>query len=322
MKERAPKDVAASARQRLLNLSRQEGRAFNQILQFYAIEGFLRRLAATPWVGSLVVKGATMLRVWNAPLARPTRDIDFLGYLPNDPERVVVIVRDCLAAPGQTDGLHFEQDIAAQPVMVEDRYPGVRVGLRGHLSGATFRLQLDVAVDDVAVPEPGWVTYPTLLEGDGPRILAYAPSTAIAEKLEAIISLGEATSRMKDFYDVWLLATTMDLDGETCAQSVRATFAHRGTGLPSSTPAVLTDDFARRPETDRQWRSFLKKAGVAPQPGLDRVLELLRMFFMPIAQARPEDTFGQHWPRGGPWKPRQDEVASSDSSSTFHQHTL
>ena len=306
MKGRAPKDVAASARQRLLNLSRQEGRAFNQILQFYASEGFLRRLAATPWVGSLVVKGATMLRVWNAPLARPTRDIDFLGYLPNDPERVAAIVRDCLAAPGQSDGLHFEQDIAAQPVMVEDRYPGVRVILRGHLSGATFRLQLDIAVDDVAVPEPGWVTYPALLEGEGPQILAYAPSTAIAEKLEAIVSLGEATSRMKDFYDVWLLATTMDLEGRTCAQSIRATFAHRGTAFPSIVPAVMTDDFARRPETNRQWRSFLKKAGAVPEPQLDRVLELLRVFFMPVAQASLEDPFDRHWPRGGPWKRGQD----------------
>ena len=125
------------------------------------------------------------------------------------------------------------------------------------------------------------------------------------------MSLGEATSRMKDFYDVWLLATTMDLDGETCAQSIRATFAHRGTGLPSSTPAVMTADFARRPETNRQWRSFLKKAGVAPEPEMDRVLEHLRVFFMPIAQASPDDPFYQRWPRGGPWKPRQDELAPS-----------
>lgn len=301
MSGRSPKDVPASVRQRLLHLSREQVMSFDQVLQFYAIERFLFRLSKTPWSERLVVKGAAMLRVWNAPMARPTRDIDFLGYLPNTPEAVVAAVRECLSVEIAEDGLAFNDEVEARPVMVEDRYPGVRAVVRGHLDGALFRLQFDVAVDDAVVPDPGWVNYPTLLPGDEPRILAYMPATAMAEKFETIVSLGEITSRMKDFYDIWLLASTLDLDGPTCAAALRATFAHRGTDLPATIPPVLTDEYARRPEVAARWVSFLKKVRGSTGPSLETVLQLICDFALPIAIASADGPFDRFWPRGGPW---------------------
>jgi hypothetical protein len=169
MSQRGLKNVPASIRVRLLNEAKASGDSYDQVLQYFAIERFLYRLSKTQWGERLIVKGAIMLRAWGTPLGRPTRDIDFLGKIDNSPEAVERAVRECLAVEYPDDGLVFAPDIETAEINVMDRYPGVRIVVRGNLDGGTFKLQLDIGIDDAVVPDPEWIEYPTLLDLDSPR---------------------------------------------------------------------------------------------------------------------------------------------------------
>lgn len=299
-----PTNLPASVRARLKNRADEIGLDFNQTLQYYAMERFLYRLSKTGWAYCLIVKGAAMLRVWDGAVARPTRDIDFLGRIENSPEAVAAMVRECLAVES-ADGVEFSADVVVEPITIEDRYPGVRALVETRLAGARMRLQLDIGVADVAVPEPGWVDYPTLLDMDAPHILAYQPATAIAEKFETMISKGLLNSRLKDYYDIWMLSRSVIFDGSELTESIAATFGRRGTGVPSSRPAVLSDDYAMRPERMTQWSAFVTRLGVsgikAPDSLVD-VVDDINVFIMPPATAAAEGrSFNGSWVPGEGW---------------------
>jgi len=286
--QREVTNVAASVRARLLNSAKEQGESFDQMLVYFAIERFLYRLAQTQWADRLVVKGAIMLRAWGAPLGRPTRDIDFTGSLDNSPEGVTAAVRECLGIAFPADGLEFDREVVATVIDVEDRYPGVRAIVTGNLDGARFRLQLDIGIDDAVVPDPEWVDYPTLLDLSAPRILAYMPATAIAEKFEALVSLGAANSWMKDFYDIWMLSRAHAFEGKQLVNAFRATFSHRGTGLPAALPVALTPDFYGDPLVRIQWETFVSRNQLAT-PTLDDVCAAIAAFAMPVAAAAADD---------------------------------
>jgi len=208
MSQRELTNIPASIRACLLNEARASGESYDLVLQYFVIERFLYRLSRTGWGERLVVKGAIMLRAWGTPLGRPTRDIDFLGRLDRSPEGVAKAVRECLAVE-YPDGLMFDREIEIVEINSADEYPGTRVVLHGNLDGGTFKLQLDVSIDDAVVPGAEWVDYPTLLDLDAPRILAYKPATALAEKYETIVSRGVENSRLRDYYDIWFLSTSL-----------------------------------------------------------------------------------------------------------------
>ncbi len=243
MSQRELKNVPASVRARLLNEAKACGDSFDQVLQYFAIERFLYRLAQTEWADRLIVKGAIMLRAWGTPLGRPTRDIDFLGNIDNSPEAIERAVRECLAVEYPDDGLVFDRNVETGEINVMDRYPGVRVVVRGNLDGGTFKLQLDIGIDDAVVPDPEWVEYPTLLDLEAPRVLAYQPVTALAEKFETMVSRGLANSRLRDYYDLWLLPTLRTYEGTQVATAIGATFGHRGTDVPADVPVGLSSAF-------------------------------------------------------------------------------
>jgi hypothetical protein len=300
-------DVAASVRQRLLNLARGRGVAFDQLLVYYAIERFLYRLSLTPWAERLVIKGATLLRVWDVPYARPTRDIDFLGRVPGSPDALISLVRECLAAEAADDGLRFDDEITAGEIRVDDEYPGVRVVMRGDLSGARFRLQLDVGIGDDVVPDPAWVDYPALLPDlPAPRVLAYDPATSIAEKIEAMVKFGDGNSRLKDFYDVWLLATSLGFDGAALAGAIAATFLRRGTELPAVGSLLVTDEFVASRPIVTQWNAFRAKAGVDESLEFATVVQVIRAFVTPVLDAVSLGVpFEVEWPPTGPWTEKE-----------------
>lgn len=287
MSTHEPVNLPASIRARLKNRADELGMDLNQVLQYYAMERFLYRLSKTSWAERLIVKGAAMLRVWDGAIARPTKDIDFLGNINNSPEAVAAIVKECLAVES-ADGLEFSPDVTAELITVEDRYPGVRASIEGRLSGARIRLQLDIGVADIAVPDPGWVDYPTLLGTEAPRILAYQPATAIAEKFETMVSKGLLNSRVKDYYDIWMLSRSVAFDGEELRESIAATFGQRNTKLPASRPPVLSNEYSQRPEAMAQWSAFVKRLGVsgleAPDSLVD-VVDVISIFIMPPAGA-------------------------------------
>ncbi len=194
MIQRALQNIPASVRARLLNEVRASGDSYDQVLQYFAIERFLYRLSKTEWGERLIVKGAIMLRAWSTPLGRPTRDIDFLGDIDNSPEAVEQAVRQCLAVGYPDDGLVFDPVVDTAEINVMDRYPGIRAVVRGNLDGGTFKLQLDIGIDDAVVPDPEWVDYPTLLDFDAPRVLAYQPRSGRAKSDSPLGCLGDDTA--------------------------------------------------------------------------------------------------------------------------------
>ena len=304
MSRHEPVDAAASVRARLKNRADELGLDFNQVLQYYAMERFLYRLSKTKWAASLVVKGAAMLRVWEGALARPTRDIDFLGRIDASPQAVAAIVRECLAVHS-VDGLEFYPDVTVEPITVEDRYPGVRATIKGALSGARIRLQLDIGVSDAAVPEPGWVDYPTLLGTEAPHILAYQPATAVAEKFETMVSKGLVNSRVKDYYDVWMLSGSVAFDGDELREAIVATFDARGTTVPASRPPVLGVEYSGRRAAQVQWVAFvtqLEAAGISAPDSLGTVVDVVADFIVPPSAAAAENRpFSSRWVPGQGW---------------------
>ncbi len=302
MSQREVKNVPSSVRARLLNKARTSGESYDQVLQYFAIERFLYRLSKTEWGERLIVKGAIMLRAWGTPLGRPTRDIDFLGHVGNTPEAVERAVRVCLNVVYPEDGLVFDREIKTVEINTQDAYPGVRAVLRGNLDGGVFTLQLDVSVDDAVVPGPEWVEYPTLLDMDAPRILAYRPTTALAEKLETIVRKGLTNSRLRDYYDIWLLSRLHSFNGSELQAAINATFGHRGTALIAEVPSGLTEAFYASADARARWRSFLVTKGVDAPPELEDVCVSIADFIMPpAAAAAADEDFSRMWTPGQGW---------------------
>jgi hypothetical protein len=298
--------VNADGVRRQLKLRAGElGLDFQQAIQYYAMERFLFRLSQSAWAERFIAKGAVMLRVWDAAVARPTRDIDFLARIENTPQAVRAAVLECLGADVPDDGLRFSDEIDVAQAMVDDRYPGLRVKLRGDLAGARFTLRLDIGIEDAVVPPPGWVDYPPLLDQPAPRILAYDPATAVTEKFESIVALGLIDSRMKDFYDLWMLAGTLPFDGSTLVAALKATFRARGTELPTEAPVALTEAFSGQRDTAAMWQAFrtrLATSGIQAPADLTEVLDAIADFIMPPVRAAADDApFTHSWPPNGGW---------------------
>jgi len=200
-----------------------------------------------------------MLRVWDAPTARPTMDIDLLGKVDNDLDNLKSIIAECCAVEVD-DGVVFDpKSVAAETMRKAGDYQGIRVTARGLLGKIRLHLQIDVGFGDVIVPKPVEIELPQLLDLGQPALLGYTPESAIAEKFHAMVILDIANTRMKDFYDVWLLATTVDLDKTILATAIRQTFARRRTAIPDNVPTALTSAFTDDETKKRQWQAFLRK---------------------------------------------------------------
>jgi len=241
---RLPKNIAASIRQRLLDKARETGRPFNELLQYFAMERFLYRLSRSPYANKFVLKGALMLIVWEAPLSRPTMDIDLLGRIDNSIETIVEVTRQICRHEVEPDGIVFDvTGIEAENIAEDADYEGIRVRFRGSLDTARFIIQLDIGFGDIVIPSPEPASYPTLLDLPAPRIRGYSRESTIAEKFEAMVKLGILNSRMKDFFDIWLMLRQFDFEGPILAEAISKTFSTRGTNIQSE-PIALTNSFA------------------------------------------------------------------------------
>jgi len=185
----------------------------------------------------------------------------------------------------------------------EEAYEGVRVLLEARLGNVRIPLQVDVGLGDVIVQGPEELEFPTLLEFPAPKLHAYPKESVVAEKFEAVVKLGMANSRMKDFYDLSVLAQRFEFEKETLAAAIQASFETRRTPLPSSLPLALSADFHQSPNKQTQWEAFLKKSGLKAITSLEDTIRIIREFVMPvagsIAQAEREKKI---WPPGGPWR--------------------
>jgi len=279
----------ASVRARLLALAKERGDSFDLVLVRYAIERFLYRLSISPEKDRFWLKGGQLFQLWfNAP-HRPTRDADFLGFGSADQANVEAAIREvCLIA--HDDGIAFDPESIQIVEIAEDkRYPGLRVTFIGTLDGARCPMQLDIGYGDAVTPGPDEVDYPTLLaDQPAPRLRIYRRATVIAEKVEAIVYLGMANSRMKDYFDLLALANENAVDADDVGRAIGATFQRRRTDLPEAgaVPIGLSDDFARDAAKTSQWKAFLAKNKLKA-PSLPEVVEKIRAFLdEPFRKAR------------------------------------
>jgi hypothetical protein len=281
-------NLAASVRQRLLNVAKARREDFQRVLTRYGVERLLYRLGHTSHGDRFVLKGAMLFVVWDGVPHRPTRDVDLLGYGDSTPQAVADAFRAACAADVEPDGLAFDPGaVLAEPIRDRHEYGGIRVTLVATLGTARIPLQVDVGFGDAVTPAAEWATFPALLPDlPAPRVRTYPAETVVAEKFQAMVALGIANTRLKDFYDLWLLAGTRPFDGALLAAAIAATFARRGTALPGARPLALSDAFARDRDKQAQWRAFLSRTGVADAPAdLADVAERLAGFVLPPAAA-------------------------------------
>lgn len=254
---KSPKNISASVRQRLLNRARAEKRTFNEILQYYAMERFLYRLSQSVNADSFVLKGALMLRAWHSSEFRPTMDIDMLGMTQNKEANIIARIREIIAIETVPDGIVFEPGSIHMERITEDAdYEGVRVRFSGFLDSAIIKMQMDIGFGDIVYPEPEKLELPTILNLPAPSLLCYSRESAIAEKFEAMVKLGLLNSRMKDFYDIWLLSCQFHFEHIRLAEAIRLTFERRGTKMHLPIEA-FSDEFISSRQT--LWTAFRKR---------------------------------------------------------------
>ena len=267
-----PVNIAHSVHDRLLVLAKKRGRPFNELLQYYAMERFLYRLGKSPANRHFLLKGALLLTACAETSYRPTRDIDLLGQVENTEGKILDLIRQVCRQGVPGDGMRFDSDSVITERIKEDAdYAGVRAQFIGYLGNARVTMQVDVGFGDVVTPAPQDIEYPVLLDQPVPRLRGYPLETAMAEKLQAMVYLGELNSRMKDFYDVWFLCQHVALAPEHLCAAIRATFAQRKTALTAE-PICFTPAFAEAKQV--QWRAFLRKLRMDDVP--DNFGEIIR----------------------------------------------
>ena len=270
------KNVAASVRARLLTRAKEQDMDYNLILTKYALERLLYCLSVSQWAEAFLLKGALLFDLWFDQPHRPTRDMDLLGFGSSDMANLVTVFCTVCALP-HDDGIVFDPaTVRAAEIRKEANYAGVRITLMGILDGARCAVQIDVGYGDAVTPEPERVSYPVLLPGMlAPQIRAYPRYTMVAEKFQAMVSLGMVNTRLKDYFDVWFLTQRATLDPAVLLQAIAATFARRETPLPQSLPMGLSDMFAKDPSKQKQWAAFLHKNKLQAPP-LDTLVSELR----------------------------------------------
>ena len=299
------KDESASVKQRLLNLAKARGEEFNMLLVRYVLERLLFRLERSAFGSQFVVKGAMMFYVWSDAPHRPTRDLDLLSAGPPDLDRLAEVFRAVCATQVDDDGVAFAPaTVKALRIRAEEEYKGVRITFTASLGRARVPVQVDVGFGDATVPLPELTTFPVLLGHAAPHLRAYRRETAIAEKFHAMVDLGMANSRMKDFFDLHYLANRFAFDGQLLGTAIRATFSRRSTPVPTSAPVALTAEFFADAGKLAQWKGFLNRSRLAgAELTLLAVATQVSAFVMPVAHAIAMGSeFTGRWEPGGPWQ--------------------
>jgi len=299
------KNVAAAVRDRLTHGARASGENVQLILTRYALERLLYRLSVSAHRDKFVLKGAMLFSLWTPTPYRATGDLDLLGVGDSAEASLLNVFVDVLGVDAPDDGAAFRPEtVRTEPMRPQDEYAGVRVLFDAVIASARLPIQVDIGFGDVITPAPSEIEYPSLLGMAKPKLKTYPPETVVAEKLEALVSLGVGNSRMKDFFDLWAISRSFSFAGPVLTKAIRATFERRATAPPSETPFGLSEAFATDPAKQSQWLAFLRRTEIAlaPEP-LSELIPAIRAFLTPLLRAAAEDRAAPgHWPSGGPWE--------------------
>jgi hypothetical protein len=301
----ATPNLAASVAARLLNRAKQTGDDYQTLLTGYCIERFLYRLGAGDRRDRFVLKGAMLLRLWSDRPYRATLDLDLLRRGDGAFEAILGDLRAIVSTPVPPDAVTFDGDhIRIEAIGAEDEYAGARAKLPARCGNARLTLQIDVGLGDALWPAPQTCIYPTLLDLPAPELLAYSREAVVAEKLEAMVVLGDRNSRIKDFFDLHYFASQFEFDRATLAEAVRRTFARRHTPVPQEAPLALTRDYWDNPSRPAQMRAFARRAHICVPDGFeDECARLLDAFLSPVLDdLRAGRTPMGKWRPGGPWR--------------------
>ena len=300
----AQSGLVVSVQTRLVRHAKTLGLDPNLVLGRFAAERLLYRLSRSRHADRFVLKGALLMLVWLGETIRPTRDVDLLGFGEVSEQSLARIFADVCSVDVEPDGLaYLPSSVRVGLIRQEDAYGGFRVTLDARLGKARLRVQVDVGIGDAVTPEPEWLEYPGLLDFPRPRMRAYRPETAIAEKLHAMVVLGAANSRMRDFFDVYALSQHAPFDGMLLTRAVRATFERRRTAIPEIVPLALTAEFSILPGKQSQWAAFLKKHDLASAPAdLGQTIERVAALLTPVIDAaRRNESLPVVWQPGRSW---------------------
>jgi predicted nucleotidyltransferase component of viral defense system len=253
----------------------------------YTLERLLYRLTTSKHREKFVLKGAILMRHWLDDPQRPTRDLDLLGFGDSDPTLTLKLFREICAIEAD-DAVVFDiNGLAVDTVRNDSGYSGLRLKTYATVDGARVRVVIDIGYGDTTEPGLIDIELPVLLDQPAPNLKAYSYETVIAEKFQAMVALGLANTRLKDFYDIWILAQTYDFNDDRLAQAIAATFARRKTDIPAERPDGLTSAFASDTTKQRQWTAFVGEVAVNPGPLTD-VVENLATFLMCHAEKASE----------------------------------
>jgi hypothetical protein len=301
-----PTNTAASVKQRLLNRARAKKEDFNLLLIKYALERVLYRIGQSQHRDVLILKGALLFELWTDQTRRPTRDADFLSQGENTLERFQKIFEEICELEVADDGLRFDTASVKVGRIKEDQdYEGIRVTFLGYLEKGRLPVQIDIGFGDAITPDPVWTSYPTLLESPSPILLAYPRETVVAEKFEAMVKLGIANTRMKDFHDLKTLASLFSFSSHSLSEAIRRTFDRRKTPLPQEAlPSALTAEFYKDATKQKQWEAFVSKNKLYIAPiTLQEVTDSIQAFVIPVLPSpASENVPDLKWEPGGPWQ--------------------
>jgi predicted nucleotidyltransferase component of viral defense system len=276
------RNAGASVRARLLNLAKERNQPFDLLLTRYTLERLLYRLSLSVYREQFVLKGAMLTASWMDDPHRPTRDLDLLGFGDFDADATVGVFRE-ICAIEKDDAVVFDlEGLTVDRIRDEQEYGGLRIKTDATVDGAKIRVLIDIGFGDAVEPGITEIDLPVLLDQPAPCLRAYRYETVIAEKFQAMVALGRANSRMKDFYDIWILARSLEFEGDRRARVIAATFARRKTEIPTELPDALTPEFADDQTKQQQWAGFLKDVAINPGT-LAEVIEELAAFLMPRA---------------------------------------
>lgn len=289
--------MSAHIRKQLSQRSTETGENLTFILERFAAQQLLFRLSISEHRNSFALKGAQLLAVWSSEPYRATRDIDLLGWGETSQERLESVFQELCGIEVADDGLIFAKDtIKVDEIRENQEYGGHRVRLRAYLGEAWVNVQVDVGFGDAITPQAVEVQFPSMLDLPPARLTAYPKETVVAEKVEALVRLGLINGRMKDFSDLYYLASEFEFDGQLLAKALIATFSRRRTGLPQDIPVALTEQFYRDGDTMRRWSGFLQTARMSTEAALEDVCLKLRDFVLPALRAAASDAdFDMTW---------------------------
>ena len=277
-----PRNIGASVRQRLLNLAHARGQPMELLLTRYALERLLHRLSLSPHRERFVLKGAMLLATWFDEPHRATRDVDLLGFGDAAEDALLATFREIMAVEVDDEVSFDLKGLRIEAIREEVEYGGSRLRTTAALAGARIPITVDIGFGDAVEPGIEDIDLPVLLDMPSPHLRAYPLETVIAEKFHAMVVLGRANSRMKDYYDVWMLIDSLELEPQRMRRAIEATFARRNTEIPVTVPDGLNDEFSADAGKQRQWDAFVRNLS-SQAPEFDRVVRELRDRLMVFA---------------------------------------